>query len=390
MTESELTAEEAIKNIEKNGITNLEFDTILDAHLNQSDNNQHLLFLANSLVKYALPDEWGKYKSSLKIFAQASIEDNEAIRILSPLFERANMQEFTKFYFESVLAFLLKYPDRIISVLLFISSRAVQNSSSFYTYAVRTLFAHISLNLNLVYFSDLSKYFAEFIDFEPDATTVPLQELMAEQFKDLLTKLETVNIDQSSNYADIIFLNLMKFFQPFAFRFPQFKHAFLILANRALNEDQSLKLNPFRIKIMQILIESGYHLECLGQLTKILSKSLQEKRSEGESVDWDQIIVADKEIARNANYQDLLFSKSYQMLKQCLDKLKNRIAYPEIVAPVVRALKTMTTSPIFKSRTKELKDLLNLIVQNSKRIEIAREKVAAKTDINILEQVDIY
>lgn len=387
MNENELTIEEAVEKIKAGELTPIVIDTILEEHIKGSD-TKYLTLISESFVNFARPLELSNYKSSLNLFAQASVEDNASIQILAPIFARPDMLEFTKYYFSSVSSLILQQSDRIIDILLYISSRAAQNSPQFYPWAVRSLFSSIATNLELVNFGDLSTPFAKFIDFQPEATTEPLQQIMIERFKFMLMNLEKKNIDQSSNYANFTFLNSLKFFQPFAFRYEQYKSAFLILAFKSLNEDQSLKLNPFRIKVIQMLIDAEFYLECVAPLAKILSKSLQEKKDEGTEFDWDQLIVADKEIARNSNYQETLFNKSFDMLNLCLENLKNRISYPEIVAPVVRTITNIVDTPNFKPKQSILNQFIKNVKKNSKRVENAREKLASET-FNITEQLEI-
>lgn len=386
MTENALTIEQAIERIKAGELTTEVLDTILDAHIQRSD-SEYLYTIGNSLVKFAKPLQWKKYESSLQIFAQASTEDNKSIQILSSIFEREDMLEFTKSYFMSVSKLFINQPDRIINILLYISSRAAQNSPQFYRFAVKALYSSIVTHLELVNFGDLSSPFSTFIDFQPEATTEPLQEIMTETFRKLHTSLEKKNVDQTSNYANVTFLNLLIFFQPFAFRYDQYKSAFLILAIKSLHEDQSLKINPFRIKIIQMLINTDHYLECVAPLTKILSKSLQEKKSQEGDFDWDQLITAEKEIARNSRYQDILFEKSFDMLNFCLENLKDRICYPEIIAPVVRTIKTIIDSPIFKEKQSILNQFIKDIKKNSKKVELAREKLASEPNFDITQHL---
>lgn len=390
MNENILTIEQAVEKIEAGELTSEVIDIILDKHIEEPTDNKYLLLISNALVKFAKPVEWKSFESSLNLFAQATIENNQSIEILSPIFQRADMLEFTKSYFMSVSNFwLTKNPDRTVSILLYVSSRAAQNSPQFYTWAVRALFSIIATNLELVHFADLSSSFSQFIDFQPEATTEPLQQLMAERFKFMFQSLEDRNVDQTTNYANEKFLNLLKFFQPFAFKYDQYKSAFIILAFRSIYEEPSLKINPFRLKVIQILMDTGHYLECVAQLTKILSKSLQEKKSESVVFDWEKLIIADKEIARSSNYQDMLFDKSFDMLKTCLEQLKKRIAYPEIVAPVIRTIKTTIESPIFQSKQSVLKKFINEIERNVKLVEQKRQAIATAENFNITECLDI-
>ncbi|OHT15549.1 hypothetical protein TRFO_02894 [Tritrichomonas foetus] len=383
-----ITLEQAIKQLEEGDLNVI--DVILAAHLEEKEDNKYLKLLATNLVNHIKPVEWNKYRSNLSLFAQASVEDYDTIKILGNLFERSDLLEFTKMFFEETCKIFTSYPERIINILLFISSRAVQNSNQFYSWAVPALFSAISTNLVIVNFVDLEPYFEKFIDFEPEATTAPLQSVLTTQFNHLLDNLEKRNINNSCNYANYSFLNLMKFLQPLAFRFENFKTAYLILATRSIREDQSLTINPFRVKILQILMDAEHYLECVAPLAKIFSKSLQEKKNNEGTFDWDQLIVADKSTARNEGYQELLFAKSFEMLKLCLQKLKNRITFPEIIAPVVRTIKNMIESPIYKQKEQVLRNYLKELDKNSKRVAAAREKTASNDpNFNILEHLEI-
>ena len=388
MSDNELSIEEMIKKINEGDLSMI--DGILDVHLNQENDNKYLKIIANAFCKFIKPVEWSEYQSSIDLFAEAVTEDNESLKILSELFLRSDLLEFTKFFFSSISKIIINQPERIVNILLFIASRAAQNSPQFYAYAVPALFSSIAVHLDRVNFQDFLPAFTTFIDFEPNATTQPLQELMIEKFTFLYNKFEQRNVNQLSFYATDTFLNLMKFFQPFAFRYEKFKQAYLILAVKSINEDPSLTINPFRIKILEILINAEHYLQCVAPLTKILTKALQEKRHKGNDFDWDKLLIADKEIARLAAYQDLLFDKSMSLLKLCLSKLSNHIAYPEIVAPVVRACKLVVDDTIFQPKQKELRAFIKEIEKQSKLINEKREKLASSDpNFKIIEHKEI-
>ena len=67
------------------------------------------------------------------------------------------------------------------------------------------------------------------------------------------------------------------------------------------------------------------------------------------------------------------------LLRQCLFGLKNRIAFPEISAPVVRTFEIMLTNEAFKHREEEINEFIQDIKTNSQWIEKRREQLAEKT-----------
>jgi hypothetical protein len=63
-------------------------------------------------------------------------------------------------------------------------------------------------------------------------------------------------------------------------------------------------------------------------------------------------------------------------LGECVTRLARRVAFPEMVAPVVRALAQIPENRAFQEQAADVKKLLAMIQKNAKWVEEQREALA--------------
>ena len=117
-----------------------------------------------------------------------------------------------------------------------------------------------------------------------------------------------------------------------------------------------------------------------------MEKSFQEKNDGKKEFDWDLLMIADKEIARNKEYQEKLFETSFEMLVSCLTELSNDIAFPEIAAPVSRALLGMAQNAAFSEKAQRLSRLEAKIGQNAAWVTKQRRLAAEAEGFDITDR----
>ncbi|KAH0791926.1 Noc2-domain-containing protein [Histomonas meleagridis] len=346
------------------------------------NNNEDLLIeIGINITKNAKPGMWLSQGQGIVMFVQAAFFSKKAIATLAPIFEQISLLEYTQHIFTTVTKAMISNPDQAVQILLFISSRAVQHTPTFYTYAIGTIVATTSVDAENPLFPATSQAFKYFVDFEPEATIGPLEKSMT----DVIHFLASQNRENFTVFATPRYVNTMKFWSPFMFQYTNYANAFVDVALHVIHVDSSLKLNPFRLQILRILIENRQYLPCVAPLAKILGKSLQEKNTSEIDFDWDNLLVANKEIARTVKYQENLFHTSLELLDICLTELGNKVAFPEIVAPVNRVIKNMRENPVYQSKEREINKFAKKIERNSRWITEQREKEANQTEFNIRE-----
>ena len=339
--------------------------------------------------------QWKEQETELQLFFTLSYTRPEIFSILGPLYKKPEMLEFSNFVFEFVTSQVLEEPDIVSKDLLFIASRAVQASPKFYETAVRSLYSGILCHVNEPDFLLSQKTFSEFIDFEPDATYPSFQSVMKEGFGYLGKLLR----EGPSTYVSQNFLNLLSFWAPFAHRFPNYQIAYCQICMQAIRHDSSLRFNPFRLKILSILLSLDEFLLSISPLAHILEKSFTEKciplvQNQQEQNDEEheneelienseennisQILVGTKEIARTEEYQLFLFNSSLNMLKTCLDGLQNRIAFPEISAPIIMCLQKLLTNQLYEKKFKDIQSFLTLLQKKSSKVQSRRKELVKK------------
>lgn len=337
-----------------------------------SSDDPLLVEIGGLIAKNSKPGQWMIQGQSIAMFVQAAFFSTAAIATLAPIFEQKSMMEFTQHIFTTVVKAMVDNPETAVKILLFIASRAVQHTPEFYSYAVGVIVATTSMEAERSQFVEMAPAFAEFVDFEPDATIEPLEKAMCNTIQ-WLAKQNRENYEAFATYR---YLNTMRFWSGIMFRFPNYKNALVNVAVNVINVDQSLKLNPFRLKVLEILIDNGEYLPCVAPLAKVLGKSFQEKNEGNEDFDWETMLVANKDSARTKKYQESLFSATLKLLDRCIVSLANKVCFPEIVAPVNRVLKNMLENQLYKPKENILVKFAKKIETNSKWVSKEREKEA--------------
>lgn len=350
---------------------------LLYVYEEQTQEKSILISIAESIAANAKPIEWEKNKQEIALFAQVSFEIDDAIRVLGSTFARVDMLEFTNFYFSTMAKNVLGNPERTTKILLFITSHAVQNTPNYYERAIPAYYAAISIHAESPEYPKIAQSFEEFINFDPEATQVTLQNVM----KDSFIAIKNTAKGQD-NYATLSLVNQIRFWSRFAFKNENFGTALVQICEYFLTKDQTLVINPFRMHVIEILIEYKKYMTCVAPLTKIFEKSKQLKQNSKQDFDWDTLMISTKEIARNPQYQQMLYEKSQNMLLTCLIGLCHYVTFPEIVAPVTRAIRGMIDNPIYENNQGNLKKFLTKIQQNSDWMQKER-KTLCNAQFNI-------
>ena len=371
MTEETFDLQTELSNLESGDFESM--TPLIQQIIYSGSNEESLLIKIGDLIaKHSKPGQWIIQGQSIAMFVQAAFFNLKAIATLSPIFEQKSMMEFTQHIFTIVVKAMVDNPDTAVKILLFISSRAVQHTPSFYSYAVGVIVSTTSIQAESNLFIEMVPAFEKFIDFEPEATIEPLEQAMYDTIQ-WLAKQNRENYEMFANYK---YLNTMRFWSKIIFRYDNYKNALINVAVNAIHVDQSLKLNPFRLKVIEILIDNGEYLPCVALLSKILGKSFQEKSDGEEDFDWDRLLIATKELARTQKYQENLFNTTLKLLDRCIVSMANKVCFPEIVAPVNRILNNMLENQLYKPKENILVKFAKKIERKSKLISNQREKEA--------------
>ena len=340
-----------------------------------------LAVIATEIAEKMQPGKWQENESEFGLFICAALPFKNVMKILGPVFARRELKDFSEKVVCTISANFLSNPDVLTDDLLFVASRIVQHQNDYYSHVVRLLYSSLITNVETRDFVLAARNFEKIVDFEPEATENGLLASMKDAF-DLLAKDIREGID---HIATLRFVNLLRFWSRFATRNPLWSDAFQQICLQAVNSDRSLRINPFRLKVVEVMKEAGYILPCIAPLAKILEKSLQEKDDSKAEFDWDMLMVADKQIARSKEYQTRLFATSLEMLESCLCSLSNDIAFPEIAAPVSRALAAMEQNEAFAEKAQELARLNTRINQNILWVAKQRRVAAEVEGFNIAD-----
>ena len=337
--------------------------------------------IAQEIAEKMQPGKWQENESELGLFICAALPFKSVMKILGPVFARRELKDFSEKVVCTIAANFLSNPDVLTDDLLFVASRIVQHQNDYYSHVVRLLYSSLIANVETRDFVLAARNFEKIVDFEPEATENGLLASMKDAF-DHLAKQIREGID---HIATLRFVNLLRFWSRFATRNPLWSDAFQQICLQAVNSDRSLRINPFRLKVVEVMKEAGYILPCIAPLAKILEKSLQERDDSKTEFDWDMLMVADKQIARSKEYQTRLFATSLDMLESCLCSLSNDIAFPEIAAPVSRALAAMEQNEAFAEKAQELSRLNTRINQNILWVAKQRRVAAEVEGFNIAD-----
>jgi len=370
------------KDQELNKLRECDYNSISPlVQISMNGENELLNEMAKVISENLTPTNWIDFGDDFMIFFLASFEFNQVFNSFSSIFERIDMVDFSSFVFDVITKNIGSNVKRTKDLVLFIVSRAGLNNSEFFGWGIKSLYSKIVMHMNSPNFASISSIFYSLTDFNESLTAVAVQELMKESLLQLAKRIR----DGESERVNILFLNSIKFWAHYAFQYQNFEIAFITLCIHSIRCDLSLKLNPYRLHILEVLIMNGQYIHCISPLIRILTKSFSSKTSEEIGFDFDTIIVADKSIARTKKYQTCLFEKSIHLIKACLNGLKNRIAFPEIVAPLLKALTVMLADSLFEDKKKDLNNLKLLIQNNTKWVQIEREKEVTKGSFRIAE-----
>jgi hypothetical protein len=338
-----------------------------------------LTSLATAVLEAISPSAWLDSPLGLDLFITACLPHQEVFATLAPLFSRADMHEFSQLAINLISANFLSNPVHLSSVLLFVASRAAQYNSAIYDYVIPTLYSSISVHASSPDFVRGIGPFARVVDFEPSATRAPLIATMRTAFCRLAAVL------RSGQHCNFAFVHLLRFWAEFAFRDPRTADAFAQIARHSLTVDSSLRLNPFRLRVISILHEHGADLPCVAPLARIAEKAIYERGDSSEPFEWGELIVADPKVARNREYQERLFDAALEGLRGCLGQLARNIAFPEIAAVVVRSLGSVAENTAIGERAQTVKRFLVKIDKAVAWAEREREAIALKEGFNITE-----
>lgn len=354
---------------------------ILEIYEEGGANDSILNDIASEIVSRIQPGKWQEHESDLGLFICAALPFKNVMKTLGPVFSRRDLKDFSEKVVCTISANFLSNPDVLADDLLFVASRVVQHQNDYYSHVVRLLYSSLIANVETRDFVFAARQFERVIDFEPEATEEGLLTSMRDAFLRLASQIRE-GID---HIANLEFVNCLRFWSRFAIRNPSWSDAFQQICLQAVNSDRSLRINPFRLKVIEVMKEAGYLLPCIAPLAKILEKSMQEKCDSEKEFDWDVLMVADKQIARSKEYQTRLFSSAFEMLEGCLCSLSNDIAFPEIAAPVSRALTAMAQNEAFAEKAQVLERLNKRINQNSLWIAKQRRIAAEAEGFNIAD-----
>jgi hypothetical protein len=304
---------------------------------------------------------------------------------LAPLFLRPDMHEFSHLAINLTSANFLSNPERLSRVLLFIASRVAQHDRTAYSYLIRTLASSLTVHAHSPSLLRGIAPFATVVDFEPAASAAALADAM----RSALLHLARLLRGGPAQYCSFEFVHLLRLWAPLAFRAPRTADALTQIARRALTADRSLRLNPFRLRVVSVLHEHGADLPCVAPLARIVEKALHERADGDAPFDWEAVLVAERDVARSAAYQERLFDAASEGLALCMRALARRVAFPEIAAPVVRCLRAVADNPVAGERAAVAQRLLARIERTAAWVERQREAAAAADGFDVTETVEI-
>jgi hypothetical protein len=336
-----------------------------------SDGDSSILTsLASSLISILRPGATLPLSSGVDLFITASLAYRAVFTILGPLFFRPEHRDFSNLATNLIAANFLSDPDHLSQILLFVASRAAQSDPQFYAYALAAVYSAVSSKSSSPAFPLAAPAFARLVDFEPDATSAPLSSVMRSAF------LHLARMIRDGSFISFAFVHTLRFWSTLACRAQPTADAFVQIARRSLTHDKSLKANPFRLRVIRVLMDCGVWLPCLAPLARICAKAMHDRANSQAEFDWDIILVADKDVARSKEYQQRLFAVGFGDLSECVARLARRVAFPEMVAPVVRALAQIPENEAFEEQAADVKKLLARIQKNAKWVEEQREALA--------------
>lgn len=357
-------------------------DDIVSACAEEADLESVLEEIGHQIVKSIEPGKWREIPGELALFILAAIRYKSVVQILGPVFARRELGDFAGEVIDTVIANFTINPEYLVDVLLFITSRVAQYNPERYGFVVRSLWSNFVARTEEFDISTMAPYFLKIIDFEPEVTETALSDSMKDSFLHLARLIRDENKELMESLQ---FVRTLKFWSFIVNRDAAWSEAFLQVCLHALNADRSLRVNPFRLKIIDSMITAGHYLQCVAPLAKILEKSLQEKGDSGQEFDWDTLLVANKEIARNKQYQTQLFETTFDMLVHCLTELANDIIFPEIAVPVMRVLSTIAEESLFQDYAGQIRSVITKLKKNMDWITAKRRAMASVDGFDITD-----
>jgi hypothetical protein len=353
------------------------FGVISDIIIAAKDDDDILLRAAKIVSEKLDFKNWKENSDELMDIFLAGFENTQIFKAFEKVFEKPEMLDFSRNVVEKIASAqcFSQFPIRVVDLALYITSRVAQKSPQEYEFTVSILFSTLLAYIDKEEYPAMEEQFIRLCSFQPELTNFKLFSIMKDQMISMTNQLR----DGIEVIGKVEFFNKCHLWAHFAFQNESFAQAYTQFIVHVMKIDKSLKLNPLRLKLSGLLVEHNEFLAPIAPLSKILSKSLSTKRDGVADFDFDELIMSTKEIGRTEEYQDELFSRTYAMLRTCLFGLKNRIAFPEIAAPVVRTLEIMKDDEAFKPKADEINTLMNDIKANSTWIEKEREQLVQKT-----------
>jgi hypothetical protein len=345
--------------------------------INAKDSDDILLQAAKIVAEKIDYKNWKDNSEELMTLFLAGFENAQIFKTFEKTFEQPEMLDFSRSVVEAISSaeYFSQFPARVVDLVLYVSSRVAQKNPQEYEFILSILYSTLLAYVDKKEFPSMEVEFVRFCSFEPALTNFKLFTLMKDQMISMANQLR----DGIEVIGKTEFYNKCHLWSNFAFQNESFAQAYTQFLVHVMSIDKSLKLNPLRLKLSGLLVDNNEFLAPIAPLSKILSKSLSSKREGTAEFDFDELIMSTKEIGRTEEYQNELFNRTYAMLRKCLFGLKNRIAFPEIAAPVVRTLEMMKSDEAYNSVLEKIDTLMNDIKTNSTWIEKQREQMAQKT-----------
>ena len=369
-------------------LKNGDFNQIKDIIIASKENDDILLSAAKIIADIINVSNWKDFSDEIMALFLAGFENNEIFKAFDSIFEKTEMLDFSRNVIDAISSAELfsNFPARSIDIALYVTSRVAQKSPLEYEYAIGVFFSTLLAFVDKKEFSSMEEEFVRFCNYETALSSFKVFQILREQMISMSTQLR----DGLERIGRLEFYNKCHLWSNFVFENEGFAMSFVQFIVHSMRVDKSLKLNPLRLKLSKLLIDHGEFLAPISSLAKLLSKSLSNKREGDADFDFDDLIVSTKEIGRTEKYQEELFDRGMHLLRQCLFGLKNRIAFPEISAPVVKTFELMLANDAFKHREDEISEFIQDIKTNSQWIEKRREQMAEKTQgFNITEVLTI-
>ena len=377
-------------------LKNGDFSKVTDIIIESKDNTEPLITAAKIIAEKINPTNWKENSEQIMDLFIAGFEENSIFKAFDTVFEKVDMLDFSRNVIDTISSAELfsSFPARVIDISLYVTSRVIQNSPkrNEYEYTLGVLNSTLLAFIDKKEFPAMEEEFVRFCKFQPALSNFKIFQTIKDQMINMSNQISISNQtrDGVEKIGRLDFYNKCHLWSNFVFENESFAQAFVQFVVHSMRADRSLKLNPLRLKLSKLLIDHGEFLAPISELAKLLTKSISMKREGDAEFDFDELIVSTKEIGRTEKYQEELFDRGMALLRQALFGLKNRLAFPEISAPVVKAFEMMLANEAFKHRNDEIQQFIQDIKENSTWIEKRREAMVEKTTgFNITQVLNI-